>query len=222
MEIYPSLISAEILNLKHVIQTFDDQCDGYHIDVMDDHFVPNLTWGPMFVNAIREQSRLPLHIHLMVDNPEAWLNRLTLHHGDTFIFHCEVHHDVEQQLELITHIHMKELKAGIAINPKTRLEKINDLVPVIDNVLLMSVEPGFSGQHFIPDVTDKIQPLLAMKKQSPRLFKIGMDGGINTHNIGLLAHQKIDYVAAAAAIFNHHSPVDALKRLYSLIKTDQH
>lgn len=220
MEIYPSLISADILDLKNVIKTFDPECDGYHVDVMDDHFVPNLTWGPMFVNAIREQTKLPLHIHLMVENPEAWLNRLTLNRGDTFIFHCEVHNDLEQQLELITHIHMKELKAGIAINPKTNVDRIKDLVPVVDNVLVMSVEPGFSGQHFITEITEKIQPLLAMKKQSPRLFKIGMDGGINTHNIQSLAQQNIDYVAAAAAIFNHQDPVDALKRLYSLIKTD--
>ena len=99
LQIFPSLISADILNLKTVLQQLDDHCDGYHIDVMDDHFVPNLTWGPAFVNAIRKATKRPLHIHLMVDNPASWVERIALEKADTFIFHHEViHHEVMHPL----------------------------------------------------------------------------------------------------------------------------
>lgn len=219
MDIYPSLISADILNLQQVINTLNPVCNGYHIDVMDDHFVPNLTWGPMFVNAIRTITSLPLHVHLMVDNPTSWLERIALNAGDTFIFHAEVIKDNTIRHQLITDIHNKGWNAGIAINPKTSVESIFDTLAIINSVLLMSVEPGFSGQTFIPSIIDKIKPLLAKQKQLNTIFKIGIDGGINKSNIKLLKENNVDSVAIAAAIFHQPDLLVALHELHTLIKT---
>src|SRR3990172_9915424 len=124
MTIYPSLISSDLLNLAATLSLFDDHCDGYHLDVMDDHFVPNLTWGPAFINAIASHTKLPLNVHLMVDNPENWLNRLTLSQKDSFIFHWEALNDVEQVIALAQTIRAKGILAGLAINPKTDVESI--------------------------------------------------------------------------------------------------
>ena len=91
MEIFPSLIAADLLNLERVLKELDPHCDGYHIDIMDDHFVPNLTWGPAFLKQILEKTSLPLHVHLMVKDPEKWINRVKLRPNDIFIFHYEAY-----------------------------------------------------------------------------------------------------------------------------------
>lgn len=218
MKIYPSLISCDLLNLAPTLSVLDNHCNGYHLDVMDDHFVPNLTWGPAFINAIRKASSRPLQIHLMVDNPTSWLERLELHAGDSFIFHHEALPNHKAQTALIEQIHNKGWLAGIAVNPQTAIDDIFETISLLDEVLLMSVEPGFSGQHFIPEVMTKIQPLLAMKAQLNTMFSIGMDGGVNEQNIADLAHNHIDFVAAAAAIFHRHDSIAALQTLHALTK----
>jgi ribulose-phosphate 3-epimerase len=217
MQIYPSLISSDLLDLKQTIQQLDPHCDGYHLDVMDDHFVPNLTWGPAFINTIRQITKLPFHVHLMVDNPGKWLNRLSLQQQDTFIFHHEALPDLAVQKKLAADIHAKGIKAGISINPKTAAERIFDILPYIDLVILMSVEPGFSGQQFIQETTKKINPLLAMRHQLGKNFLITMDGGINHNNIASLAQQNVDIVAVASAIFAQKDPIVALKQLKDIV-----
>lgn len=213
MDIYPSLISSNLINLHATLTTFDPICSGYHLDIMDNHFVPNLTWGPMFVNAIREQSSLPLHIHAMVSNPISILSRLTLRTCDTFIFHYESVKK-ESLLSVIETIREKNIKAGIAISPQTPVEDLFDILAYLDMVLLMSVEPGFSGQKFIPEVVTKIAPLFHMKKQGAYTFVVGMDGGIDTSNIALLTHAHVNNVAIASAIFGKKNPADAFAELH--------
>ncbi len=214
MEIYPSLISSDLLNLKHTIDLLDAHCDGYHLDVMDDHFVPNLTWGPAFVNAIRTATVRPLYIHLMVDDPVSWPSRLALAGTDTIIFHHEALHDVQQQKKLLTAIHAKGCKVGIAINPATPAEHVYEVLSLVDVVLVMSVQPGFSGQRFIPEVTQKIETLSGLRKRLGKNFSISVDGGVNEKNIEMLARLHVDVVAVAAALFNYKDPVVALKNLY--------
>jgi ribulose-phosphate 3-epimerase len=216
MHICPSLISSDLLNLKQTLASFDPIVDGYHIDVMDDHFVPNLTWGPAFINAIRHSTQQPLVIHLMVDRPVTWPSRLSLKPTDTIIYHHEAISDTSIQKELIQHVHSKEWKIGIAINPTTPIESIFDMLSLVDVILLMSVKPGFSGQLFIPDVMKKIEPLITMRSQHNYKFTISMDGGINEKNIHELAQAKIDSVAVAAAIFQQPDPIHALKNLKNL------
>lgn len=218
MKIYPSLISSDLLNLEKTLNLFDPHCDGYHIDIMDDHFVPNLTWGPAFVNAIRQKTKQHLNVHLMVQHPEKWPDRLYLAPKDTLIFHHEAVVSATATNDLIDTIHRKGWCAGIAANPQTSLEAIDTYVTKLDTILLMSVQPGFSGQQFIHAVTKKIQPLLALRAQENKLLTIGMDGGINENNIKELSQLGIDYVAVASSIFSAAQPLTALKNLYEIIK----
>jgi ribulose-phosphate 3-epimerase len=218
MQIYPSLISSDLLNLEKTLVTLNSACDGYHIDIMDNHFVPNLTWGAAFVKAIRQATMLPLHIHLMVSNPAAWINRLEIHATDTIIFHYEALTSLGDCAALAQAIRTASYKVGIAINPSTPVESIIDIVHMFDIVLIMSVNPGFSGQNFIAETTKKIAPLIAIKAQERHTFAIGFDGGINITNISALSVLGVDNIAAAAAIFSQHNPVAALHNLYQLCK----
>lgn len=217
MKIYPSLISSDLLNLKQTITTLDAYCDGYHIDVMDDHFVPNLTWGPPFVNAISAVTHLPLQVHLMVDNPQQWVERLELCVNDSFIFHIEAIQTENALQELVDQVKQKKYKVGLALNPKTNVQKIHSILPLLDEVLIMSVEPGFSGQAFMPEVTGKVDELKQLRDQLQGSFNICMDGGINDQNITELAKCGVDIVAVAAAIFFKDDPVKALQSLYEIL-----
>lgn len=216
MNIYPSLISSDLLNLQKTLTTFDPHCQGYHLDVMDDHFVPNVTMGPAFINAIRTATKLPLHIHLMVENPEMWVVRLKLAPGDTLIFHYETRRSLAEQIIFIDTVRNRDLKVGIAINPNTPIEVLQSVLPLVDLVLVMTVYPGFSGQTFIPDVLTKISPLIKMQQNCASHATICLDGGINEHTIRLVHQHKIDNVAVATAIFGKPDPVAALRELYKL------
>lgn len=216
MEIYPSLISSDLLDLRATITQLDNFCDGYHLDVMDDHFVPNLTWGPAFINAITQSTHLPLQVHLMVDNPAAWIDRLKLCINDCFVFHVEAV-SLDQAGEIINRLKKKKIKVGIALNPKTPFSVVESFLSLVDQVLVMTVEPGFSGQTFIPSVLEKIDTLVSMRKDRDYFFKIGVDGGVNEENITLLKHHQVDMVGVASAIFFNTNPVEALEALYRRI-----
>jgi len=214
MKIYPSLISADLLNLEKVLKNLDDRCDGYHIDVMDDHFVPNLTWGPAFADAILKASNLPIHLHLMVDNPEKWVGRVNLKKDDTFVFHHEVYRDVLKIKDLIFKIKSSNCKVGVAINPETNVEEVFPYLPDLDHILIMSVKPGFSGQKFIPDVVKKVEPLIDKRKNEGFNFTVGIDGGIGASNIKIVAAAGFDEVGIASAIFSQPDYLKALADLY--------
>ncbi|MBD3231201.1 ribulose-phosphate 3-epimerase [Candidatus Dependentiae bacterium] len=217
MEILPSLISSNILNLEKTIIDFDGHCDGFHIDVMDDHFVPNLTWGPMFVNAIGAITGLPLHIHLMVENPSNWVNRLTLRSNDCFIFHAEIFDLPELVINFIERIKSNlKCKVGVAVNPRTEIASIFKYIKYLDHVLIMSVEPGFSGQKFIESVVNKIEPLKNKRTDHGLFFTIAMDGGIGPDNIVKLNKLGVDQFGIASAIFSKSDPLQALSELYKI------
>lgn len=214
MEIFPSLISSDLLDLRKTLNTFDNYCDGYHIDVMDDHFVPNLTWGYAFINAILNETRLPLHIHLMVDDPENFIARLKFRVIDIFCFHYESFKSDKEILSLIDKLKSKNIKIGIVIKPKTKPESVAVFLKYLDQVLIMSVEPGFSGQHFIDDVIYKISFFKKIKEANGYNFKIAIDGGINHSNIQKLYTLGVEQFAVASAIFNSSDPVESLSQLY--------
>ncbi len=215
MKLYPSLISANLLNLQQVINTLEPWCDGFHIDIMDDHFVPNLTWGPMWVNAIRSATQLPLQVHLMVDKPQTWINRLQLNISDSFVFHYEAMNE-QDILQLIRAIRMQNWHPGISINPNTSQAVLLPYLAEIDEVLIMSVDPGFSGQKFIESTIAKIEPLISYRSDNNLSFKICMDGGIDARTIPLLKTLGVDICAIASAIFKTEEPIEALKVLSNL------
>ena len=212
MEIYPSLISSDLLNLKQTMQLLDPHCQGYHIDVMDNHFVPNLTWGPAFIKAMSGATKLPLHVHLMVDDPQKWVDMLDLSKKDLFVFHVEAAGDDKKIAQLIKMVNAKNIPVGIAVNPQTPIESIFDFLPSLAQVLLMSVEPGFSGQEYMSLVEEKIAPLVS-RKQDGLSFKICMDGGINVSNIKKLAGMGVEQFGIASAIFGGDDPVAAIQKL---------
>lgn len=213
MEIYPSLISSDLLNLEKTIRTFNTLAHGYHIDVMDNHFVPNLTWGPAFVNAISKATSLPLGVHLMVDDPGAWVEKLKLKPSDVFIFHYEALSDVAAIHSLVKKVKGSGIKVGMAINPKTEAQKIFEFLNELDEMLIMSVEPGFSGQSFITDVVDKLKTIIEFKKKEGLGFSVSMDGGIDENNIGMLSGVGVNGVAVASGIFHREEPALAFKNL---------
>jgi ribulose-phosphate 3-epimerase len=209
--IYPSLISADQQNLAHIIKDLDPYVAGYHLDVMDNHFVPNLTWNAHAVNTIAQLTNHSAWVHLMVINPIDWIDTLTLKPHSIVSFHAEALHN--SPTEIIAAIKKKGWHASVAINPNTSVESIFPLLPLVDQVLIMSVQPGFSGQSFIADVVDKLKPLIEYRTSHNVSFRIGMDGGINENNIEMLARNGVDDFAIASGIFAHPNPVAALELL---------
>lgn len=213
IKIFPSLIAADQLHLANVIEELEPYCDGFHLDVMDNHFVPNLTWGPMMVNAIAKFSKKTLFVHIMAENIEKIIKKLTLRDGDIVSFHIESNTDVENINKIIKE---KKAVACLAISPKTDLGQIFPYLQSFDQVLLMSVEPGFSGQSFLQDSIERLKALHTYKLQHSLKFEIGMDGGINENNIHELVQNGATLFAVASAIFSKHDVIAAIKNLYDV------
>ena len=210
IKIFPSLISANPLELGTIIQQLEPHCAGFHLDVMDNHFVPNLTFGASIVNEIDAATSKPNWVHLMVDDPMNWCEILKIKKGSIVSFHFEA---TNKSIEIAKCISEKNWIPSIAINPKTDAAELLPLLDVINHVLLMSVQPGFSGQRFIPETIQKVAPLLAAAKERNRSITIGMDGGINRENIKKIAQAGVQDVAIAKAIFSHQDPVKAIEEL---------
>ncbi|MCA9770495.1 ribulose-phosphate 3-epimerase [Candidatus Dependentiae bacterium] len=208
--IYPSLISADLLNLEHVLHELNPHVPGYHLDIMDSHFVPNLTWGPAFIDAIARKTHRQLWVHLMVTNPLPWCEILQLPANSIFSFHVESEGNIAR---IIKKIKEKKWIPSITINPQTAIEKVLPSLEILNHVLLMSVEPGFSGQEFIPSTVEKLKRLNGYRQTSGLTFTIGIDGGINKNNIKNLTDAGANHIAAASAIFNDNNIIDSFKEL---------
>jgi len=211
VKIYPSLISADILNLESVITDLEPYCDGWHIDIMDNNFVPNLTWGPMFANAIAKVSKKQLWVHLMVENPASIIEHLRLADKSIVSFHIETKCDKN---EIISSIERNNWLPGIAISPKTPVgELFNAISPKVYQLLIMSVVPGFSGQKFMPETVDTLDMLVEYREKTGLPFTIGMDGGIHEKNLAMLVAKGVDHVAIASGIFESEDSSAQLQKL---------
>ncbi len=217
-EIWPSLISADLLNLQETLKQLDNHCHGYHLDIMDNHFVPNLTWGAQFMNAIAQNTQKPLWIHLMIENEISFLDSLFVPEGTYITFHIETKTNINT---LITDIKQRKWRPSIAVNPKTDISQTFAYLEHIDQLLLMSVNPGFSGQQFIPDVLKKIKPLKDELKKRGLNAKLAMDGGINRSNIGDIANLGIEQFGIASGIFSYPHPTQELYALYELYEKEK-
>lgn len=209
--IYPSLIAADQLNLKDAVLLLQDQCQGFHCDIMDNHFVPNLTWGPPTIRALNTLTRKTLWVHLMVDDPYAMLDALELAPGSTVSFHLE---SIDDHGLVIDRIREKKWRPSLAISPKTQPESTFAFLPSLDQVLVMSVEPGAGGQTFIPESLSKIEKLVARRAELGLDFTIGVDGGITAHNIAAICQTGGQDLVVGTAIFGTKDPVSALEKLY--------
>lgn len=209
MHIYPSLMAADPLNLENEINLLEPHCAGFHLDIMDNLFVPNVALDAHTVNAVAKRGK-PVWVHLMVEKPELLYTTLLLPVGSLVSFHIESEIDIAHFIKTIRE---KKHHASIAISPKTPLSRIFSFLHDIDQVLLMSVEPGFSGQPFLKSSVARLAELAAHRQKENSSFKIGMDGGIDITNIKTLVEYGVDDCAIGSGIFKHKDRVAALQSL---------
>ncbi len=210
VRIYPSLIGGNLVCLENDIRVLESHCAGFHCDVMDFHFVPNQTLSPGMVNAIRAVTLKQLWVHLMVEEPDRYIERIDLKRNDIVSIHCEIKGDVSA---VLADIKSRGLLASLAINPTTPLKVLIPLLPTVDHVLLMTVNPGFSGQPFIKDSYERLKTVVSWREERDLSFVIGVDGGINGENIGALVRDGVGDIAVASTIFGAADPVHALEDL---------
>jgi ribulose-phosphate 3-epimerase len=202
MKISPSILSADFSRLGEEIRAVElAGADYIHVDVMDGHFVPNLTIGPPVVKAIRGATSLPLDVHLMIARPDEFLNEFSEAGANILTVHVET---VAHLHRTLTEIRKRGMKAGISLNPATAVCMIEPILEYVDLVLVMSVNPGFGGQEFIPGVLPKIKEIRRSIEIQGLLVELEVDGGIKTDNIAVVAKAGADVFVSGSGIFGTH------------------
>jgi len=210
MIIAPSVLSANFGNLEESIKNVSST-KWLHVDIMDGHFVPNISIGPVVVKGLRSVTNQVLDTHLMISDPLKYASEFVKAGSDRITFHYEA---VTDHLKVIEGIKKLNVPVGISIKPNTDVESIKEYLPLIDQVLVMSVEPGFGGQAFIPSAVDKIQELSKLKSLLNTEFMIVVDGGINAETGKLCRDAGVDVLVAGSYVFNHENPksrIDSLR-----------
>jgi ribulose-phosphate 3-epimerase len=213
IKIAPSLLSADFIRLEEEINKIQDAgADILHLDVMDGHFVPNLTFGLPIIKQIKDFTKIPIDVHLMVSNPATYLETLGKWNIDYVSFHQEAEIHIHRQIKVLQDL---GVKAGIAINPATPIESIFPVVADLDFVLIMSVNPGFGGQSFIPNVYDKIEKLRKLADQVNPDLEIEIDGGVNNIIAPKLISKGSDILVAGSYVFNSDNYKNQIQSLRS-------
>ena len=218
-QILPSVLAADSGKLIAEAQTVDlPEIEYLHIDVMDGHFVPNLTMGPAVVKSLKKHTRFKLDVHLMVTNPAEMIPPFAEAGADILTIHQEVDAHIHRQLDFIKKF---DIKSGISLNPATPLESITWILSEVDLVLLMSVNPGFGGQKFIPTTLEKIKKLHDLRQKENGRFVIEVDGGIDSKNVDTLFSAGTDYFVIGTAIFQFFDRSKAIREIIHSINHDR-
>jgi ribulose-phosphate 3-epimerase len=211
VKIAPSILSADFARLAEEIRDVEQGgADYIHVDVMDGHFVPNITIGPLIVEAIRPVTKLPLDVHLMIEKPDRYIPAFAKAGADYLSVHVEACPHLHRTIHLI-----KEhgVKAGVVLNPHTPVEMIQHIIDDVDLVLLMTVNPGFGGQKFIPSVLPKIRQVAQLVKERGRFVEIEVDGGINAETARLCMEAGANVLVAGSAIYNERDRAAAIRAI---------
>lgn len=216
IEIAPSILSANFANLmKDIDKIKDAGIHMLHVDVMDGHFVPNITFGPQMIADLHRATKLKLDCHLMIDNPDEFATLFAKAGGDMIMVHVESSPHIYR---VIQEIKANGARAGLVLNPGTPLTAVVELLPLVDQVLIMTVNPGFGGQKFIPQMVNKIQRLTAARKQLGLKFDIEVDGGINDETIQVCATAGANVFVAGSYVFGAKDPSSQIKKLINAIR----
>lgn len=204
--IAPSILSADFSKLGEEIKAVEKAgADWIHIDVMDGHFVDNITMGPVVVKSIRPVTKLPLDTHLMIKNPEKYIERFAKCGSDIITFHIEIEDDPKEIIRLIRYYRKK---VGVSIRPKTDLVTLTAILPMVDMVLVMTVEPGFGGQEFMPDCVKKIEELRKIFRKD-----IEVDGGVNEMTAAEVIKAGANIIVAGTSVFGTKDYAEAIEKL---------
>lgn len=216
MKIAPSILSADFSNLQRDIELVEKGgADYIHVDVMDGQFVPNITFGPNIVQAIRPITKLPLDVHLMIVDPENYIPAFAKAGADIITVHVEATPHIHRALQM-----MKDLgvKSGVVINPGTPITMIKHVLPIADQVLVMTVNPGFGGQSFIEETVEKIAELSELREQNNWHYSIEVDGGIVPETAQICQKAGADVFVAGSYIYNSEDPVGQINQLKEALK----
>ncbi|WP_392456217.1 ribulose-phosphate 3-epimerase [Chryseomicrobium aureum] len=209
VKIAPSILAADFANLQSEVQLVDQAgADWIHIDVMDGHFVPNITMGALVVDAIRPHTKLPLDVHLMIENPDQYIESFVKAGADIITVHVEACRHLHRTLQ---HIKSQGIQCGVVLNPHTPISTIEHVLEEVDVVLFMTVNPGFGGQSFIPSVLKKVKQLADLKQQHGYTFEIEIDGGVNKETVKECVAAGATVVVAGSAIYGAADKEQALR-----------
>jgi len=212
--IAPSILAADFANLeREVLMINESQADWIHVDIMDGVFVPNLSMGLPVVEAIKRHARKPLDVHLMIVNPEKYVEAFHKAGAEVISVHIEACHHLHRNIQQIKNL---GIKAGVAINPHTGVAGLEDTLADIDLVCLMSVNPGFGGQKFIENTYKKVTELKALIKKTNSKALIEIDGGVNLQNASLLLKAGADVLVAGNFVFSSTNPKEVIKGLKAI------
>jgi ribulose-phosphate 3-epimerase len=214
IEIAPSILASNFAELGEEVRRVEaGGAEVLHVDVMDGHFVPNISIGIPVVECLRKATRLPLDVHLMIENPEEYIDDFVKAGGNRILVHQEATVHLDRALAMVREA---GAEAGVVINPATPVAMLTDVLDKVDTVLVMSVNPGFGGQKFIHNAFEKIRQLNQMRSRYNATFRIEVDGGVDLANVAELAQAGVNTFVAGTSVFHTPDPAEAVQQLRKL------